>query len=110
MGPGGCVPGHGRVLAQAEAPGTRIRAGRGSGRGRVPARGATTDRGIVTGVSQARDDRLPLTTTIVFGLVVICAFGSWLYGYGVLLEPIRAETGWSESLLSSAYKIEMLAM
>lgn len=64
----------------------------------------------MTGVSQARDDRLPLTTTIVFGLVVICAFGSWLYGYGVLLEPIRAETGWSESLLSSAYGIGMLAV
>ena len=64
----------------------------------------------MTGVRQARDDRLPLITTIVFGLVVICAFGSWLYGYGVLLEPIRAETGWSESALSSAYGIGMLAV
>lgn len=69
-----------------------------------------TARAIVTCVSQSHGARLPLTTTIVFGLVVICAFGSWLYGYGVLLEPIRADTGWSESALSSAYGVGMLAV
>lgn len=61
-------------------------------------------------MSQISGARLPLPTTIVFGLVVICAFGSWLYGYGVLLEPIRADTGWSEATLSSAYGLGMLAV
>lgn len=75
-----------------------------------PGAGPARDRAIVARVRQARHDRLPLTTTIAFGLVVICAFGSWLYGYGVLLEPIRVDTGWSESVLSSAYGIGMLAV
>ncbi len=61
-------------------------------------------------MSQPAGARLPLRSTVVFGLVVICAFGSWFYGFGVLLEPIRADTGWSESLLSSAYGAGMFAV
>ncbi|ACQ80509.1 major facilitator superfamily MFS_1 [Beutenbergia cavernae DSM 12333] len=54
--------------------------------------------------------RLPRGLTVAFGLVVVVAFGSWFYGYGVLVEPIVRETGWSESALSSAYGIGLLGV
>lgn len=40
---------------------------------------------------------------VVLGLLSIAAFGSWFYGYGVLVEPIRQTTGWSEATLGSAF-------
>jgi len=46
---------------------------------------------------------------VAFGVVVIVSFGTWFYGYGVLVEPIIEETGWSESLLSTAYGLGLLA-
>ncbi|WP_420111906.1 MFS transporter [Pseudactinotalea sp.] len=57
----------------------------------------------------ARADRLPRRLTVTFGLVVIVAFGSWFYGYGVLVSPIATNTGWSESTLSTAYGLGLLA-
>ncbi len=42
------------------------------------------------------------------GVVTIVGFGAWFYGYGVLLEPIRADTGWSEAGLSSTYGASLL--
>ena len=42
------------------------------------------------------------------GVVTIVGFGAWFYGYGVLLEPIRADTGWSEAVLSSTYGASLL--
>ncbi|HSK24291.1 MAG TPA: MFS transporter [Egicoccus sp.] len=53
-------------------------------------------------------DRLPVTATVVLGVVTIVGFGAWFYGYGVLLEPIRADTGWSEAVLSSTYGVSSL--
>lgn len=55
----------------------------------------------------ASDRRLPLSATVVLGLVTIVGFGAWFYGYGVLLEPIRRDTGWSETVLSSTYGISL---
>lgn len=54
------------------------------------------------------NDRLPRRAAAALGIVTIAAFGSWFYGYGVLLEPIRQETGWSETLLSAVYGISLL--
>jgi MFS family permease len=51
--------------------------------------------------------RLPTPATIALGLVTIVGFGVWFYGYGVLLEPIRQDTGWSEAVLSSTYGISL---
>ncbi len=48
-------------------------------------------------------DQLPKRITIALGLSVVVGFGVWFYGYGVLLEPIRNDTGWSETVLSSVY-------
>ena len=39
----------------------------------------------------------------VLGLLTICAYGSWYYAFGVLLEPIRNDTGWPESTLASSF-------
>lgn len=47
--------------------------------------------------------RLPWGPTAALGVLSIVAFGAWFYGYGVLIEPIRVDTGWSESLLGGTY-------
>jgi len=36
------------------------------------------------------------------------AFGVWVYGYGVLVEPIAEETGWSDGLLGTTYGLSFL--
>lgn len=53
-------------------------------------------------------DRLPRGPTIVLGLLSIVAFGSWFYGYGVLVDPIRQSTGWSEGLLGTTFGASFL--
>lgn len=40
---------------------------------------------------------------VVLGLLSIASFGAWFYGYGVLVEPIRQSTGWSETTLGAAF-------
>lgn len=47
--------------------------------------------------------RLPLVPTVTLGVLSIVAFGAWFYGYGVLVDPIRVDTGWSEGLLGGTY-------
>ena len=39
----------------------------------------------------------------ILGVLTICAYGSWYYSFGVLLEPIRSDTGWSESTLATSF-------
>ena len=51
--------------------------------------------------------RLPVRATVTLGVVTIVGFGAWFYGYGVLLQPIRDDTGWSEAVLSSTYGISL---
>ncbi len=41
----------------------------------------------------------------MLGAVTICAYGSWYYSFGVLLDPIKEDTGWSESTLAASYSI-----
>ncbi len=33
----------------------------------------------------------------ILGVLTIFAYGSWYYSFGVLLDPIRIDTGWRES-------------
>lgn len=54
-------------------------------------------------------DRLPRLPTLALGLLSIVAFGSWFYGYGVLVEPISQDTGWSATSLGGAYGASLLA-
>ncbi len=39
----------------------------------------------------------------VLGVLTICAYGSWYYAFGVLLDPIRIDTSWSEATLASSF-------
>lgn len=41
--------------------------------------------------------------TALLGVITICAYGAWYYSFGVLLDPIRLDTGWRESTLASAF-------
>lgn len=36
-------------------------------------------------------------------MLTICAYGSWYYSFGVLLDPIRLDTGWRESTLAASF-------
>ena len=39
----------------------------------------------------------------VLGVLTICAYGCWYYAFGVLLDPIIDDTGWSESTLAASF-------
>lgn len=52
--------------------------------------------------------RLPVGPTLALGILSIVAFGAWFYGYGVLVEPIAADTGWSEGMLGATYGASLL--
>ncbi len=39
----------------------------------------------------------------MLGIVTICAYGAWYYAFGVLLDPIRIDTGWRESTLTASF-------
>lgn len=44
----------------------------------------------------------------MLGLLTIAAYGCWHYSFGVLLDPIIADTGWSETFLTSAFGASVL--
>ncbi len=73
--------------------------------------------GVVTGGSAAdRADSRPAGASInhpaiaLLGLVTIVAYGSWYYAFGVLLDPIRLDTGWSEAGLAASFSIGSVAV
>lgn len=41
----------------------------------------------------------------ILGIVTICSYGAWYYSFGVLLDPIRLDTGWRESTLASTFSV-----
>ena len=46
---------------------------------------------------------IPRVRIAVLGFITISVYGSWYYGFGVLLDPIIADTGWSEASLTAAF-------
>jgi MFS family permease len=50
----------------------------------------------VSGQEQARPPLLPISA---LGLLTIVAYGACYYAYGVLIEPIRADTHWPDAAL-----------
>ncbi len=52
--------------------------------------------------------RLPVGPTLALGILSIVAFGAWFYGYGVLVEPIAVDTGWSDGMLGATYGASLL--
>ena len=49
--------------------------------------------------------RFPHGTILVLGLITIAAYGAWFYAFGVLLDPILADTGWSETGLAATFSV-----
>lgn len=41
----------------------------------------------------------------VLGLVTISAYGAWYYAFGVLLDPVIEDTGWSYTTLSVSFAV-----
>ena len=59
-------------------------------------------------MSAGSSTRIPRTRIGVLGLITIAVYGCWFYAFGVLLDPIIEDTGWSESLLASAFAASVL--
>ena len=51
---------------------------------------------------------IPRTRIGILGVVTIAAYGCWFYAFGVLFDPIIADTGWSEPALASAFSASIL--
>ncbi len=45
---------------------------------------------------------------LALGVVTITAYGSWMYGYGVLIDAIRSDTGWSTTMLGLTYGLAQI--
>ncbi len=52
--------------------------------------------------------RIPRTRIGVLGVITITTYGCWFYAFGVLLDPIIADTGWSEPALTAAFSASIL--
>lgn len=46
---------------------------------------------------------IPTGRVAVLGLVTITVYGSWFYSFGVLLDPIIRDTGWSEPSVAAVF-------
>lgn len=51
---------------------------------------------------------IPRAKVGMLGLVTIAAYGAWHYSFGVLLDPIIDDTGWSEPFLTLAFGASVL--
>lgn len=47
--------------------------------------------------------RIPRGRIALLGLITITVYGSWFYSFGVLLDPIIEDTGWSEPFVAAAF-------
>lgn len=53
-------------------------------------------------------ERFPWAPVSLLGWLTIVAYGTWSYAFGVLLEPIKADTGWPEGWLVGAFSASSL--
>ncbi len=58
-------------------------------------------------IEPATDDieRFPFATISLLGLVTIAAYGTWYYSFGVLLDPLLADTGWPERWVTGTFAL-----
>ena len=47
----------------------------------------------------------PYLDIVLLGVVTLAAYGTWAYSFGVLLDPLLDDTGWSESLVTAAFAV-----
>lgn len=53
--------------------------------------------------AQNGKETIPRVRVAVLGLITIAVYGSWFYSFGVLLDPIIEDTGWSEPAVAAAF-------
>lgn len=53
--------------------------------------------------SQKGPAAIPRGRIAVLGIITISVYGSWYYSFGVLLDPIIADTGWSEPSVAAVF-------
>jgi len=53
--------------------------------------------------SQSGRKGIPRARIGVLGIITIAVYGSWFYSFGVLLDPIIADTGWSETAVAAVF-------
>ena len=58
--------------------------------------------------SATSEGSLDYRSIAVLGIVTIGVYGAWYYSYGVLLDPILADTGWRESTLASTFSVGLV--
>lgn len=51
---------------------------------------------------------LPRGRIAVLGIITIAVYGSWFYSFGVLLDPITNDTGWSEPAVAAVFSTSSL--
>ena len=51
---------------------------------------------------------IPRGRLAVLGLITIAVYGSWSYSFGVLLDPIITDTGWSEPAVAAVFSSSSL--
>ena len=51
---------------------------------------------------------IPRGRIAALGLITIAVYGSWFYAFGVLLDPIIADTGWSEPAVAAVFSSSAL--
>ena len=49
------------------------------------------------------DTAIPRGRIAILGVTTIAVYGAWIYSFGVLLDPIITDTGWSEGALATTY-------
>lgn len=58
--------------------------------------------------SQKGRSAIPKGRIAILGVITIAVYGSWFYSFGVLLDPIIADTGWSEPAVAAAFSSSSL--
>jgi len=66
----------------------------------IPLEGRARSQSGVSGQEQARPPALPVSA---LGLLTIVAYGACYYAYGVLIQPISADTHWPDAALGAIF-------
>ena len=51
---------------------------------------------------------IPRGRIAVLGIITIAVYGAWFYSFGVLLDPIVEDTGWSETAVAAVFSTSSL--
>lgn len=63
---------------------------------------------VVTAAPAPADVERSWLPVIALGFVTITAYGSWFYAFGILVDPINLDTGWSLGALGAVFAVAQL--